>query len=76
VFLDESTRSRRPEHGGAEVSRAGVQRDLLPVVEGTTVNTRYGIETDHVLFIASGAFPVVEVCRVHGAAALKFHVKV
>jgi len=43
--------------GGADVSRAGVQRDLLPLVEGTTVNTKYGmIKTDHILFIASGAF--------------------
>src|SRR5437868_5999049 len=45
------------ELGGAEVSRQGVQRDLLPLVEGTTVNTKYGmIRTDHILFIASGAF--------------------
>jgi ATP-dependent HslUV protease ATP-binding subunit HslU len=58
VFLDEIDKiASRSEHGGADVSRAGVQRDLLPLVEGTTVNTKYGmIKTDHVLFIASGAF--------------------
>ena len=58
VFLDEIDKiATRAEHGGAEVSRAGVQRDLLPLVEGTTVNTKYGmIKTDHILFIASGAF--------------------
>ncbi|WP_424194016.1 ATP-dependent protease ATPase subunit HslU [Ampullimonas aquatilis] len=58
VFLDEIDKiANRQEHGGADVSRAGVQRDLLPLVEGTTVNTKYGmIKTDHILFIASGAF--------------------
>jgi ATP-dependent HslUV protease ATP-binding subunit HslU len=58
VFLDEIDKiASRSETGGAEVSRAGVQRDLLPLVEGTTVNTKYGmIKTDHILFIASGAF--------------------
>lgn len=58
VFLDEIDKiANRSESGGAEVSRAGVQRDLLPLVEGTTVNTKYGmIKTDHILFIASGAF--------------------
>jgi len=58
VFLDEIDKiASRSESGGAEVSRAGVQRDLLPLVEGTTVNTKYGmIKTDHILFIASGAF--------------------
>ncbi len=58
VFLDEIDKiASRSESGGAEVSRAGVQRDLLPLVEGTTVNTKYGmIRTDHILFIASGAF--------------------
>jgi len=58
VFLDEVDKIvTRSEHGGADVSRAGVQRDLLPLVEGTTVNTKYGmIKTDHILFIASGAF--------------------
>jgi ATP-dependent HslUV protease ATP-binding subunit HslU len=58
VFLDEIDKiASRSEHGSADVSRAGVQRDLLPLVEGTTVNTKYGmIRTDHILFIASGAF--------------------
>ncbi|GGI53815.1 ATP-dependent protease ATPase subunit HslU [Oxalicibacterium solurbis] len=58
VFLDEIDKiATRSEVGGGDVSRAGVQRDLLPLVEGTTVNTKYGmIKTDHILFIASGAF--------------------
>jgi len=58
VFLDEIDKiATRQEMGGGDVSRQGVQRDLLPLVEGTTVNTRYGmIKTDHILFIASGAF--------------------
>ncbi|MGZ8295244.1 MAG: AAA family ATPase, partial [Telluria sp.] len=58
VFLDEIDKiASRSETGNADVSRAGVQRDLLPLVEGTTVNTKYGmIRTDHILFIASGAF--------------------
>ncbi|HLU78053.1 MAG TPA: ATP-dependent protease ATPase subunit HslU [Burkholderiaceae bacterium] len=58
VFLDEIDKiTARQEHGGGDVSRQGVQRDLLPLVEGTTVNTKYGVvRTDHILFIASGAF--------------------
>ena len=58
VFIDEIDKvASRQESGGAEVSRQGVQRDLLPLVEGTTVSTKYGmIKTDHILFIASGAF--------------------
>jgi ATP-dependent HslUV protease ATP-binding subunit HslU len=58
VFIDEIDKvASRGEHGGAEVSRQGVQRDLLPLVEGTTVSTKYGpVKTDHMLFIASGAF--------------------
>lgn len=58
VFIDEIDKvASRNEHGGAEVSRQGVQRDLLPLVEGTTVSTKYGlVRTDHILFIASGAF--------------------
>ena len=58
VFLDEIDKiTSRSETSGADVSRHGVQRDLLPLVEGTTVSTRYGmIKTDHILFIASGAF--------------------
>lgn len=58
VFLDEIDKiTSRNEAGNAEVSRQGVQRDLLPLVEGTTINTKYGmVKTDHILFIASGAF--------------------
>ena len=60
VFLDEIDKvARRSEYQGSDVSREGVQRDLLPLVEGSTVNTRYGmVRTDHILFIASGAFHV------------------
>ncbi len=61
VFLDEIDKvaSRSDDGRGPDVSREGVQRDLLPIVEGTTVNTRYGtVTTDHVLFIAAGAFHV------------------
>ena len=58
IFIDEMDKVVATEGGrGADVSRQGVQRDLLPIVEGTTVNTRYGyVKTDHVLFIAAGAF--------------------
>jgi ATP-dependent HslUV protease ATP-binding subunit HslU len=58
VFLDEIDKvCRRGEAAGADVSREGVQRDLLPLIEGSTVSTKYGmIKTDHILFIASGAF--------------------
>jgi len=58
VFIDELDKvAKRAEYAGADVSREGVQRDLLPLVEGCTVSTRYGmIKTDHILFIASGAF--------------------
>ncbi|MBC8050612.1 MAG: ATP-dependent protease ATPase subunit HslU [Chitinophagales bacterium] len=58
VFLDEIDKiSARSERSGADVSREGVQRDLLPLIEGTTVGTKYGpVKTDHILFIASGAF--------------------
>lgn len=60
IFLDEIDKVCGPQSGhGPDVSRQGVQRDLLPVVEGTTVNTKYGpVRTDHVLFIAAGAFHV------------------
>jgi len=61
VFLDEIDKIASREEGGRgpDVSREGVQRDLLPIVEGTTVNTKYGpVRTDHVLFIAAGAFHV------------------
>ena len=58
VFLDEIDKvCKRGESGGADVSREGVQRDLLPLIEGCTVTTKYGmVKTDHILFIASGAF--------------------
>ncbi|MCY4285708.1 MAG: ATP-dependent protease ATPase subunit HslU [Thiotrichales bacterium] len=62
VFLDEIDKvSRRSDRVGADVSREGVQRDLLPLVEGSTVSTRHGaVRTDHILFIASGAFHVAK----------------
>ncbi|MBS1212663.1 MAG: ATP-dependent protease ATP-binding subunit HslU [Proteobacteria bacterium] len=58
VFIDEIDKiCKRSDYGGPDVSREGVQRDLLPLVEGSTVSTKYGmIRTDHILFIASGAF--------------------
>ncbi len=60
VFLDEIDKiAGREGRGGADVSREGVQRDLLPLIEGTTVNTKHGpVKTDHILFIASGAFHI------------------
>src|SRR6185369_6942836 len=60
IFLDEIDKIAGREGGqGPDVSREGVQRDILPIVEGTTVNTRYGmVKTDHILFIAAGAFHV------------------
>jgi ATP-dependent HslUV protease ATP-binding subunit HslU len=64
VFLDEIDKiaSRQGGHQGPDVSREGVQRDLLPIVEGSTVSTKYGpVKTDHVLFIAAGAFHVAQV---------------
>ena len=62
VFLDEIDKICAREHrGGADVSREGVQRDLLPLIEGTTVSTKHGaVKTDHILFIASGAFHVAK----------------
>jgi len=62
VFLDEIDKvASRSERSGADVSREGVQRDLLPLIEGTTVSTKYGpVKTDHILFIASGAFHVAK----------------
>jgi ATP-dependent HslUV protease ATP-binding subunit HslU len=62
VFLDEIDKvASRAERAGADVSREGVQRDLLPLIEGTTVSTKYGpVKTDHILFIASGAFHVAK----------------
>ncbi len=64
VFLDEIDKiaGRQGMHGGPDVSREGVQRDLLPIVEGSTVSTKYGpVKTDHVLFIGAGAFHVAKV---------------
>ena len=60
VFIDEIDKiCRKSEYGGADVSREGVQRDLLPIIEGSTVNTKHGmVKTDHILFICSGAFQV------------------
>src|SRR5688572_22934504 len=63
IFIDEidkiASREGGGTHGGPDVSREGVQRDILPIVEGTTVNTKYGmVKTDHILFIAAGAFHV------------------
>ncbi|SNZ19903.1 ATP-dependent protease ATPase subunit HslU [Cohaesibacter gelatinilyticus] len=61
VFLDEIDKICAREGRGADVSREGVQRDLLPLIEGTTVTTKYGpVKTDHILFIASGAFHVAK----------------
>jgi len=62
VFLDEIDKiAARSERSGADVSREGVQRDLLPLIEGTTVSTKYGpVKTDHILFIASGAFHIAK----------------
>jgi ATP-dependent HslUV protease ATP-binding subunit HslU len=62
VFLDEVDKiASRADRGGADVSREGVQRDLLPLIEGTTVSTKHGpVKTDHILFIASGAFHVAK----------------
>jgi len=64
VFLDEIDKvagSSKGGHGGPDVSREGVQRDLLPIVEGSTVNTKYGpVKTDHILFLASGAFHIAK----------------
>src|SRR5512147_2077997 len=64
VFLDEIDKIAAPEdgsEGGPDVSRSGVQRDILPVVEGTAVTSKYGlVRTDHILFIAAGAFSLAK----------------
>jgi ATP-dependent HslUV protease ATP-binding subunit HslU len=61
VFLDEIDKIASSAGRGGDVSREGVQRDLLPLVEGTTVSTKYGpVKSDHILFIASGAFHVAK----------------
>ena len=71
LFIDEIDKIAGREGGhGPDVSREGVQRDLLPIVEGTTVTTKYGpVRTDHVLFIAAGAFHVSKPSRPHPRAA-------
>src|SRR5213075_1713070 len=64
IFIDELDKIAGRESGGhgPDVSREGVQRDLLPIVEGSTVSTKYGqVKTDHVLFVAAGAFHVAKV---------------
>ena len=74
IFVDEIDKiaGREGAHG-PEVSREGVQRDILPIVEGTTVNTKYGmVRTDHILFIAAGAFHVAEAVRPDSGAAGTF----
>ena len=72
IFLDEIDKiaGERGQAGGPDVSREGVQRDLLPIVEGSTVQTRYGyVRTDHILFIAAGAFHVSKPSRPDPRAA-------
>ena len=73
IFLDEIDKVVAAEGKNADVSRQGVQRDLLPIVEGTTVQTRYGyIRTDHVLFVAAGAFHRGEPQRLNAGIARPF----
>ena len=72
IFIDEIDKiaGERGQAGGPDVSREGVQRDLLPIVEGSTVQTRYGyVRSDHILFIAAGAFHVSKPSRPHPRAA-------
>ena len=72
IFIDEIDKiaGERGQAGGPDVSREGVQRDLLPIVEGSTVQTRYGyVRTDHILFIAAGAFHVSKPSRPDPRAA-------
>ena len=62
IFIDEIDKIAGKDYGGPDVSREGVQRDILPIIEGTTVMTKYGpVKTDHILFIAAGAFHVSKV---------------
>ncbi len=81
VFLDEIDKiTARSERQGADVSREGVQRDLLPLIEGTTVATKHGtVKTDHVLFIASGAFhmakPADLLPELQGRLPIRVHLK-
>src|SRR6516225_8465759 len=78
VFLDEIDKIAGREGGhGPDVSREGVQRDILPIVEGTTVNTRYGmVRTDHILFIAAGAFHVSKPSDLIPELQLRFPIRV
>jgi ATP-dependent HslUV protease ATP-binding subunit HslU len=81
VFIDEIDKvAKRSDRGGADVSREGVQRDLLPLVEGCTVTTKYGtVKTDHILFIASGAFhyakPADLVAELQGRLPIRVELK-
>lgn len=81
VFLDEIDKvCARSERAGADVSREGVQRDLLPLIEGTVVNTKHGtIKTDHILFIASGAFQLAKpsdlLPELQGRLPIRVHLK-
>ncbi len=62
IFIDEIDKIAGKDYGGPDISREGVQRDILPIIEGTTVMTKYGpVKTDHILFIAAGAFHVSKV---------------
>ena len=78
IFLDEIDKIAGREGGhGPDVSREGVQRDILPIVEGTTVNTRYGmVRTDHILFIAAGAFHVSKPSDLIPGLQGRFHIRV
>src|SRR6516225_9279920 len=78
IFLDEIDKIAGREGGhGPDVSREGVQRDILPIVEGTTVNTRYGmVRTDHILFIAAGAFHVSKPSDLIPELQLRFPIRV
>jgi len=77
VFIDEIDKvASKAERSGADVSREGVQRDLLPLIEGTTVATKYGpAKTDHVLFIASGAFHVAKPSELQGRLPIRVELK-
>jgi len=78
VFIDEIDKvATRQETSGADVSRQGVQRDLLPLVEGTTVSTKYGmVKTDHILFIASGAFHLAKPSDLIPELRVRFPIRV
>src|SRR5438045_4943916 len=78
IFVDEIDKiAGREGAQGPDVSREGVQRDILPIVEGTTVNTKYGmVRTDHILFIAAGAFHVAKPSDVIPELQARFHIRV